>query len=339
LVKILYVANSREVPKERVKGFNAFKSICGNTELIFTFIGDYRPGILFRILNKFKLTPDPGKLNKRLLNKAKDCKPDLIFVVKGVCLKPTTLRSLRQQGCKLVSWSNDDMFGWHNRSLWYTIGLKYYDLVVTQKSYNCNPEELPSLGTRKLLFQNKAFDPLVHKPSLDCSLIKFKHDVVFVGAYEAERLRSLLFVAQAGIEVHIYGWVKPVNKQIHPLLHFHNHYLHEEDYAGVFCCSKISLNFLRKMNRDLQTSRSIEIPACKGFMLAERSNEHLQLFEEGKEAEFFSGDTELLEKIRYYLLHEDERQKIAEAGYKRCFSSNYTFENRMREILEVVTHE
>ena len=40
------------------------------------------------------------------------------------------------------------MYGWHNRSLWYTLGLKQYDLVVTQKSYNCNQDELPSLGAK-----------------------------------------------------------------------------------------------------------------------------------------------------------------------------------------------
>ncbi|NJO68908.1 MAG: glycosyltransferase [Bacteroidetes bacterium] len=337
-IKVLYVANNKPISITRVKAYAALNKICIYSDIIFTQQANYSPGIFFRVLQKLKLTPDPGKLNKRLLFKVQEWKPDLIFIVKGVSIKPWTLHKLKQQGCKLVSWSNDDMFGWHNRSIWYTLGLKYYDLVVTQKSYNCNPGELPSLGAKKILFQNKAFDPFIHKPATDCKIVKYKHDVVFVGAYEKERLQSLLFLANAGIEVHIYGWVKEVKKQVHPLLYFHNHYLHEEDYAGVFSCSKICLNFLRKLNRDLQTSRSIEIPACKGFMLAERSVEHLQLFEEGKEAEFFTGDAELFQKIQYYLSHEKERAAIAEAGYKRCYSSHYTFENRMREIIETVIY-
>ena len=68
-------------------------------------------------------------------------------------------------------------------------------------------------------------------------------------------------------------------------------------------------------------------------MLAERTDEHMQLFEEGKEAEFFSSKEELLQKVQYYLQHDTERLAIAKAGYDRCFKDNYTFENRMQGIL------
>src|SRR5262249_61768258 len=85
-------------------------------------------------------------------------------------------------------------------------------------------------------------------------------------------------------------------------------------YTKGICSTGINLCFLRKANRDLQTTRSVEIPACGGFMLAERTEEHCALFEEGVEAEYFGSDDELVEKCRDYLPYPDKRKKIAAAG-------------------------
>ena len=79
----------------------------------------------------------------------------------------------------------------------------------------------------------------------------------------------------------------------------------------------------------------MEIPACGAFMLAERTDEHLRLFEEGKEAAYFGSNEELLEKVRYYLNHEDERRMIASAGRKRCLDSGYSHHERLKYMLSV----
>ena len=71
-------------------------------------------------------------------------------------------------------------------------------------------------------------------------------------------------------------------------------------------------------------------------MLAERTDEHKALFEEDKEAVYFSSNEELLEKCRYYLEHEDERKAIAEAGWKRCLDSDYSNEGMIRKVLKVI---
>jgi spore maturation protein CgeB len=102
----------------------------------------------------------------------------------------------------------------------------------------------------------------------------------------------------------------------------------------VLNATRINLNFLRKINRDRHTSRSLEIPACQGFMLAERTDEHLQLFDEGQEAEFFESPQELLAKVKYYLTHEDLRKQIAKAGRDRCTGSGYSHHDRLEVILD-----
>lgn len=58
--------------------------------------------------------------------------------------------------------------------------------------------------------------------------------------------------------------------------------LYSDNYVKALQSFKISLCFLRKMNFDQQTTRSVEIPACGGFLMAERTNEHLSLLKKIK---------------------------------------------------------
>ncbi len=96
----------------------------------------------------------------------------------------------------------------------------------------------------------------------------------------------------------------------------------------------INLGFLRAMNRDRQTTRSIEIPACGAFMLAERTEEHQRLFKEGEEAEFFGDDRELLDKVRHYLADPVKRREIAQRGRERCLTAGYSNKDRIAWMLE-----
>ena len=87
------------------------------------------------------------------------------------------------------------------------------------------------------------------------------------------------------------------------------------------------------MNDDLQTTRTVEIPACGGFMLAERTNEHLALFNAGTEADFFSSNEELLALCRKYLKDDTLREQIAEAGRHRTEKEDYSNDGMIKSII------
>lgn len=72
-------------------------------------------------------------------------------------------------------------------------------------------------------------------------------------------------------------------------------------------------------------------------MLAERTEEHLNLFEEGIEAEFFDSNEEMVSKVQFYLRNERARLKIANAGFQRCIKSGYSDINMVEKILETIS--
>ena len=71
-------------------------------------------------------------------------------------------------------------------------------------------------------------------------------------------------------------------------------------------------------------------------MLAERTTDHLRLFEEGREAAYFASPDELLAKVRHYLANDDERRAIAAAGLERCRTGGYDLDTRARRMLSIV---
>jgi hypothetical protein len=290
-----------------------------------------------RVRWKIGLPRDVNGTNDVLMRAASDVRPGLIWIEKGNAIWPSTLRALKATFPRalLVAFSEDDMFLTHNRSWYYARGLRYFDLVITTKSVNCHPNELPSLGAAKVVFWNNCYDEELHRPPSTSEIDSRPIDVGFVGTFEQARAESLIFLARNGIRVRVRGnggW--DLLRNASPNLDARNLEITGRAYVQAIWSTKINLCFLRKLNRDQQTARSVEIPACEGFMLAERTREHLHLFEEGSEAEFFETDRELLEKVHYYLSRDSARMEIASHAAMRCKSSGYGIRQALLRLLK-----
>ena len=145
----------------------------------------------------------------------------------------------------------------------------------------------------------------------------------------------MFFLAKNGIKVEIWGndWNKCPFK--HDNLKIHYSFLYKEKYSKTIYKSKINLNFLKKINDDVITSRSLEIPASGGFMLAERTEAQKKIFKENVEADYFSSKEELLRKTKFYLNNE-MLKKIETKGYNKCIKSNYSMSAQMSMILKKI---
>lgn len=315
----------------------------GNVDMVDTTAKPYN--LQYRIRNKlFQLgipvsLPDLQNSNLEICKKVRDNKYDLIWIDKGIIINPTTFNTIKkyQPSSKLIGYAPDYMSNRRNQSKQFLESLPYYDVYVTTKSYAVS--ELKEMGCKDVYFVGNAYQEGFHKPyQLTAEEhVRFDCEVGFIGAWEQERSDSICYLADNGIRVKVWGgkdW--EVIAQNHSNIEFAGRELLDENYCKAICGAKISLGFLRKGNLDLQTTRSIEIPACGSMMLAERTIEHQSLFLEDSEAAYFDSNEELLDKVKFYLAHEDKRLTIAIAGHNRCINSGYSNKSRIKEIIEYV---
>lgn len=103
----------------------------------------------------------------------------------------------------------------------------------------------------------------------------------------------------------------------------------------IFHLSKINLNFTSKPIRTGIPLRLWDILGAGGFVLTNYQSEIPEYFEVGKDLDIYASEEELVEKIRYYLGHEEERAEIARNGYQKA-KENYSLELRVKQILQTV---
>lgn len=103
----------------------------------------------------------------------------------------------------------------------------------------------------------------------------------------------------------------------------------------IFRTSKINLNITM---RPIQTGLSLriwDILGCGGFLLSNYQAEIPEYFTDGRELVCYESSADLMEKVRYYLAHEDIRREIARNGYEKV-KQLHTWEHRIATMLATV---
>jgi len=80
-------------------------------------------------------------------------------------------------------------------------------------------------------------------------------------------------------------------------------------------------------------ARPFEITGCAGFCITGEADDTEHYFVPGEEIVIYNNTNELIEKIRYYLQHDEERERIAKAGYERAIRE-HTYKARIEEIFK-----
>lgn len=275
--------------------------------------------------------------NQDLERMAYEFRPHVLLVTKGPYVRPETLARLKAvTGAVLVNYATDDPFNPAISTRDLLASIKFYDHYACTK--RAIMEDVRRAGCQNVSYVPFGYHPALHfpeRPATEGEKDRFDSDMVFIGGYDRDRgpYFEALLNQVPGLNLHLYGgyW----NRHSRLRRYWHGFAVGRE-YRLATSGAKIALGLVRQANRDGHSMRAFEIPACGAFMLAERTEEHLELLAEDREAAYFSTLAELVDKVRYYSNHDTERRRIAEAGFRRITEGKHTYQDRLEEILQSV---
>lgn len=298
---------------------------------------------LLKAQNKYMLGPVVDRLNKDIISRVDDERPDVVFVYRGSHIYPETLRRMRKAvpWAVLVGYNNDDPFSplypkWKWRH--FLAGVPEYDLVLAYRRHNL--EEFKAAGARRVELLRSWFIPERNYPAelSEDERERFECDVVFVGHYENDnRLTCLEEIARRGWRLRIFGpgyeWDPIIRRS--ELLHRYApiNLVWGSDYNRALCGAKVALCFFSKLNRDTYTRRCFEIPSCGTVLMSEYSDDLADMFEADKEAIYFRDSEEMMIKLNSLLTDERELQKVAAAGTRRVWKDRHDVASRMSDVV------
>lgn len=109
------------------------------------------------------------------------------------------------------------------------------------------------------------------------------------------------------------------------------------DFAPyVFRQAKINLNITLRSILSGIPLRAFDIMGAGGFLLTNYQSDFLDYFTPGEDFVFFENQADLLDKVAYYLEHEEERARIARNGYQRI-AAGHTYVHRAEEIIQSIS--
>jgi spore maturation protein CgeB len=254
----------------------------------------YYKSILTKLICRLGLSKIYDRINEKLVQRAAEFNPAVIFVFKGMEVLPSNLVALKKSGIKLVNYNPDNPFifsGYGSGNKNVSESLQLYDFHLTY-----NLEILEKLKSMQL---NAEFFPFAFEPGDDKAPRLLETDEVlkpcFLGNPDKSRVDFLNQLAERGVKLDVYGndWAKNnINQNItaYPPVY-------GEEMISVLRKYRVQLNLMRIHNLNSHNMRSLEIPGHGGIQLAPRTVEHEMLFEDGKEIFLYNDADDCVKQI------------------------------------------
>jgi spore maturation protein CgeB len=296
------------------------------------------------------------EMNEELVRRAVEEKPDLcFFFLFSKEIDPETIKKITDSGIKTYNWFADDHWRFDTYSKYFA---PYFSFVSTTDSKA--PAKYDKIGYKNVIKTQWACNHFLYKPSVSLPMTEYAYGVTFIGQSHGDRMRIYNNVKNAGINLECWGRGWPNGK------------VSQEGMMDVFTRSKINLNLTKgsgflslkavgriflskdengkirinpisKLPENIRTfwghqreqikGRTFEIPGCGGFLLTSDADNLTDYYKDGEDIVIFKDTEDMISKIKYYMSHDHEREKIALKGYQRTIRE-HTYEVRFNEIFQ-----
>jgi len=277
---------------------------------------------------------------------AEELKPDAVIVLNGVHLLPDDfleqIDAVRRMGIKTIVWFVDDPYVTDD-----TVKLSlHYDYVFTHERSCVRLYESIGCSSVHHLPLAAHFGTFSPKPVARI----YNSDICFIGTGFPNRIELFDQIAPylQKRNVVIVGalWNRMANfKLIQRFLV--KEYVPVPESALYYNGAKIVINLHRAPGISPENRNAIDWPAesinprtfdmsaCGTLQLTDERSELRELYNVGSELDVYRDAKDLLDKIDYYLSHDDERLRIAARGYRRT-RAQHTFDSRITKMLEII---
>jgi len=274
-----------------------------------------------------------AEMNRRLLGAAAEAKPDLsFFVLFEDEIEPDTIRAVSRAGGPTINWFADD----HWRFDRFTRNFApAFDWAVTTDRDSLPKYE--AIGYEHVILSQWA----CNRYAYDRTDGELEYEVTFIGQAYGERPATVERLRAEGFDVRCWGFGWPEGRIEH------------DEMVRVFGASRINLNLssafsppgrlptrlfrrlrgTKEERRSQIKGRTFEVPGSGGFLLTDRVAYLEDYLTPGEQIGVFSDPDDLTAQVGWWLAHEEERGRAAEAGYRRV-RTEHTYDHRFAEIFE-----
>jgi spore maturation protein CgeB len=255
---------------------------------------------------------------------------------------PPVVERIKQKGIKTVNWYCNASY---QMDLVSEIAPAYDLCLVPEKDRLADYKRIGAYP----MYCQEAANPAFYKN------LGLRRDlgVVFVGQNYATRSALCRAISDAGLPIDVWGngwrglalaspktWLRSLKREWEvlrgvPHLPFRasHGFCSDAEMVRLYNRAKIALGFgvVAAQKQIYQVRlRDFEAPMCGTFYLTEHQDELSEFFEIGREIETFKAPAELVDKVSYYLSHEEARETIRRAGHARA-RRDHTWQKRLTD--------